>query len=810
MRTIPASSTDSFLKRPFLHQACPMRASFLVIPLLVLCASAQTPPGLWPPVVPGRSAVDPPPASATLLPGKRISINAVAVDSQNNAYLAGTGSATDVPGLDRGFDATPDGGDAFIAKVDGNGSIVWSTYLGGTDQLVLIGSRLSAPFPDTATAIAVDNAGQVYVAGSTSATNFPTVNAFQSDRRGIPAAFVAKLSADGRRLLYASYIGDNRDAVTGRGIAVGPAGEVWIEVTSTSTTLPVTTCLSGFGACGPVVVMKLNPAGTPIWSTRLGLREPGGFGIDGSGRTYVSGPLCNGVAPPCNHALVRLDSSGTHLDFQTRIPDRNAAVFESSLAVLPGGRVAFSSVAFDPIPLRNNLYQPPECAFGLGGCGQVFVAIATDAGELETASYVGLGESQPRISADLAGRITLAVQTRRPELPVVRALLDHHVDGPIYVSRDRATTWTVEGRTTLPGINVLAMVFNGLRGGVTFAANGIYDTRDEATTWRLDTTAGQCCGASMWFRIAVDPRRPSIRYGIFEDHVFRHDDGAAQWRQVYRSPLGTYRRTVVVSPHDSSVWIAGNAGVATSANGGDSWIDRSAGLPQLNGTSPTVEDLEFDPRRAGVVYALTQVGVYRTVDNGATWQPITSGFSPPAYAKAIAFDPIDAQTMHVATLNYGLLKSTTDGQSWTRRLETSRITVVETDHMKRHVVYAGGVDADGHNRFYRSIDHGDTFHDANAGLDMRGEPSRLVVDPRDSMTLYLATANHQAVPYVICLAPAMTRPGQYAAEFASYLGHGEIRAVASTISGGLVLALNHAPPGTGIDQQQAVIVRIAP
>lgn len=43
--------------------------------------------------------------------------------------------------------------------------------------------------------------------------------------------------------------------------------------------------------------------------------------------------------------------------------------------MLPGGRVAFSSVAFDPIPLRNNVYQPSECAFGLGGCGQVFVAI---------------------------------------------------------------------------------------------------------------------------------------------------------------------------------------------------------------------------------------------------------------------------------------------------------------------------------------------------------------------------------------------------------------------------------------------------
>lgn len=731
-----------------------------------------------------------------------MTVYAVAVDAQDNIYVAGSGSAVGVPGLSVGYDATPDGTDAFVAKIDRNGSPVWATYVGGTDRSVQFGSARLVVF-DIARAIAVDASGQVYIAGTTAAGNFPTAGAFQASRLGEIDGFVAKLSADGRRLLYSSYLGANGESMSADGISAGPAGEVWINALSPQQRWLAAHDLSG--GTGRRMILKLNPSGMPVWSTRVALQTAGGFAVDGAGRAVLAGGHCTPMRE-CRQVLLRLDPSGGHLQFSTTFLNRNADLFRASVALLPGGRAAFSGVAFDPLPVRNAWAEPPACPFGAGGCGEAFLAIANDGGELETVSYLDLGERATLLTADQFGRVTIALDTGRPNLPLARPVVDHHVDGPVYVSRDRATTWRVEGRETIPGGDIADLVFNRLRHTVYAVANAIFESREEPLSWRLDTQGG--LGLDVWYRVAVDPRQPSIRYGILGDHVYRHDDGAAQWRIVNRSAAGTYRRAVTVSPHDSSVWIAGNAGVTMSTTGGDSWTDRSAGLPNLAGSSPTVEHLEFDPQRAGVVYAMTQVGLYRTRDIGATWELLTGGIAPTPAVRAIAFDPTDSNTLLVAALNHGLLKSTDAGQTWTRNLEGSRIAVVRTDHMKRHIVYAGGLDAEGRNVFYRSIDHGETWHRAGEGLQMRAEPFRLVVDPLDSAKLYLGSSSYQGVPYVIRLQADGTTPGRYTPEFASYLGHGEVRGLAATGSGGVVAALNHAWPSSDVTQQQIVTVRI--
>src|SRR5205823_13013770 len=85
--------------------------------------------------------------------------------------------------------------DAFVTKFDPNGSIVYSTYLGGNG-------------PDTSTGITVDSSGNIYIAGSTGSTNFPLVNPIQAVYGGaITDWFVAKLNAAGSTLLFSTYLG---------------------------------------------------------------------------------------------------------------------------------------------------------------------------------------------------------------------------------------------------------------------------------------------------------------------------------------------------------------------------------------------------------------------------------------------------------------------------------------------------------------------------------------------------------------------------------------------------------------------------
>jgi hypothetical protein len=72
--------------------------------------------------------------------------------------------------------------------------LVYSTYLGGSGI-------------DEGSSIAVDDDGQAYVAGFTESLDFPLARAEQPVAGGGQDAFVAKLSADGERLIYATYLG---------------------------------------------------------------------------------------------------------------------------------------------------------------------------------------------------------------------------------------------------------------------------------------------------------------------------------------------------------------------------------------------------------------------------------------------------------------------------------------------------------------------------------------------------------------------------------------------------------------------------
>jgi hypothetical protein len=88
----------------------------------------------------------------------------IAVDAGGNAYVAGNVAGADFPTLNARQPIYGGGGDGFVAKVGPSGSLLYSTYLGGSDL-------------DTAKAIAVTADGRAYVTGSTSSIDFPAVNA---------------------------------------------------------------------------------------------------------------------------------------------------------------------------------------------------------------------------------------------------------------------------------------------------------------------------------------------------------------------------------------------------------------------------------------------------------------------------------------------------------------------------------------------------------------------------------------------------------------------------------------------------------
>ena len=137
--------------------------------------------------------------------------NAVAVDGAGDTYITGVTNSTSLATAGVSQPLNGGQGDAFVAKYStsqGSPALVYFTYLGGTKA-------------DSGGGIAVDSAGNAYVAGTTVSTDFKTTaDAFQKTYGGGNAdAFIAKLDPAGATLLYASYLGGT-NTESGNAIAI--------------------------------------------------------------------------------------------------------------------------------------------------------------------------------------------------------------------------------------------------------------------------------------------------------------------------------------------------------------------------------------------------------------------------------------------------------------------------------------------------------------------------------------------------------------------------------------------------------------
>jgi uncharacterized protein (TIGR03437 family) len=235
--------------------------------------------------------VDPVLAYSSLLgggsPSDSTAVYGIASDAAGNAYVTGLTSATDYP-VTNALQANFGGpnGDAFVTKISADGStLLYSTFLGGNNT-------------DQGNAIAVDSTGAVWVTGVTESTNFPAVNPLQASHHSAAMSggtgFVAKLSADGSRLLFSSYLGGS-GAENPSGVAVDSTGAAYLTGVTYSSDFPI---LNAFeptpgSDLGHGFVTKIQPDGSGlIYSTYLGgsAADQGmGIAADASGSAYVTG-----------------------------------------------------------------------------------------------------------------------------------------------------------------------------------------------------------------------------------------------------------------------------------------------------------------------------------------------------------------------------------------------------------------------------------------------------------------------------------------------------------------------------------------
>jgi hypothetical protein len=227
----------------------------------------------------------------------------IKVDASGSAYIVGTTNSTNFPVSVAALQKAYGGsavcyfswlcGDAFVTKLSADGtSLVYSTYLGGSGA-------------EDGNAIDIDSSGNAYVTGVTSSTDFPVTPGVVQATCGTGCygnAFVSKLSPDGSKLVYSTYLGGSDQGATGNfvdtgnGIAVDSSGDAYVTGGAHSTDFPVTA--GSFQTTNPntaesVFVAELNPSATALlYSTYLGGSEEdraGALAVDAAGCAYVTG-----------------------------------------------------------------------------------------------------------------------------------------------------------------------------------------------------------------------------------------------------------------------------------------------------------------------------------------------------------------------------------------------------------------------------------------------------------------------------------------------------------------------------------------
>ena len=155
------------------------------------------------------------------------SATALAVDRAGNAYVTGFTQSPNFPTTPGAHQTTLGGsGDAFVSKLDPNGALVYSTFIGGSG------------FEDSPQVI-IDSNGLACITGVTNSTDLQTTpDAFQATPQGEADAYVAILSATGGQLRYASYVGGSENDV-GLGIAMGAGANLYITGWTASPDFPV-------------------------------------------------------------------------------------------------------------------------------------------------------------------------------------------------------------------------------------------------------------------------------------------------------------------------------------------------------------------------------------------------------------------------------------------------------------------------------------------------------------------------------------------------------------------------------------------
>jgi hypothetical protein len=356
---------------------------------------------------------------------------AVAVDEQGHTYVAGRTDSRDFSGT--GFGqinlnyALPK---AYLTKYSPDGKqILWSHIIGGSSNT-------------RANAVAVDRLGNVYLAGTTGARDFPLLKPVQDKQTGLNIAFLMKFDPEGQ-LLFSTYFGGDRNE-EGLALAVDSQLNMYLAGRASSTNIPVKNALqpaqAGGGQDG--FIAKYTPDYQLEWATYLG----GTAGTDNiyaiaigpDDALFVTGESMSPklatenawLREPVSYSsfVAKIAPAGDAVLWFSYIGHRSGYTKAQALAVDAHGRAWVGGItSAKSWPMTENAFQPQYA----GGHRDGFLLrMSADGSAAEYATYLGgsfTGERDPddtveAIRVDWRGHVYITGETFSSDFPTHRAV----------------------------------------------------------------------------------------------------------------------------------------------------------------------------------------------------------------------------------------------------------------------------------------------------------------------------------------------------------------------------------------------------
>ncbi len=459
---------------------------------------------------------------------------AVATDSSNNVYATGFTESSDLATTGGALQTTlPGVQSAFVTKFGSSGSLVYSTYLGGTAE-------------ETAYAIAADTSGSAYVTGvsySSSINGAPGGGA-QSQNAGGGDAFVAKLNPAGSALSYFTFLG-GASSDQASGITLESTNNAYITGYTSSAGLATSgaaqTTLGG-GLDG--FIAKLNPAGSAFtYITYLGGGRPDypqGIGIDSAGNAYVAGytdsnnfPSLSALQPnfPGNpFSLFQSLNNGTGwISFDTGI---SGAVLDISADPVTSGTIVVAT--------ENGIYR------------------TTNAGT----SWMQQYSAQNVVSLARSPGVPTKIYALQPD--------------NIYVSNDNGITWSFQGSLST---YVNGLVADSVAAATVYAwssSSGIFVSTNSGVSF---VPANTGLPANPEVEALVSASDGTLYASVYGSGIYKSTNHGTSWTAVNSGlPTPGYFYTHSLTVSGTTVYVAGS-NVYQTTNAGANWTQVAAVFP---------------------------------------------------------------------------------------------------------------------------------------------------------------------------------------------------------------------------------------